>query len=327
MRVVFHCPWPNAATWLAELRSAGPELDLRPWPEIGPPEAIEAAVVWRPPRALLGGLANLRCICSMGAGVDHLFAAGAPPPAVPITRLVDPLMAERMASYVLAAVLQHHRDLTTYRRQQDQGVWRQVMHADTGQVRVGVMGQGPLGRASARLLARVGYDTAGWSRSAKAVTGVRSFAGAGAWPAFLARADVLVCLLPSTPATRGILDRDTFARLPAGALVINAARGAHLVDDDLLEALDSGHLAGAVLDVFTTEPLPADHPFWRHPKVLITPHVASLSNPASGARQIVAALRAVAEGRPPPNLVDPRDHLDPPPHVPAPDPRRSSRQL
>jgi glyoxylate/hydroxypyruvate reductase A len=220
-------------------------------------------------------------------------------------------MTERMASYVLAAVLYHQRQLGRYGEQQRAGIWRQWMHVDTAGVRVGVMGLGPMGRASAQRLAALGYDVAGWSRRPQAVEGVRCHAGRDQWQRFLVRSDVLVCLLPLTPATRGILDRTTFEALPKDALIINAARGDHLVEADLIAALDAGRLAGAVLDVFAVEPLPEGHPLWRHPKVLITPHVASLSNPASGADQIVAALRAVRAGRTPANLVDPADHLGP----------------
>jgi glyoxylate/hydroxypyruvate reductase A len=166
-----------------------------------------------------------------------------------------------------------------------------------------------MGRASAELLARVGYDVAGWARSTHEMPGIRCFAGAAELPAFLARCDVLVCLLPLTPATRGFLDRDTFAALPEGALVINAARGAHVMEPDLLAALDSGRLAGAVLDVFATEPLPPGSPLWTHPKVLITRHIASLSNAATGVPELIAALRHLRAGTAPANLVDRQDYL------------------
>jgi glyoxylate/hydroxypyruvate reductase len=247
------------------------------------------------------------------AGVDYLFGPGIDPPEVPIVRLVDPLMAERMAGCVLAAILYHQRHLGRYREQQRAGVWRPLRHRDTGEVRVGIMGLGAMGRASAELLAAVGYDVAGWSRRSKSLPRVRCYAGPDRWRRFLARSNVLVCLLPLTPATRGILDRETFDALPDGALVINAARGDHLIEADLIEALDMGRLTGAVPDVFSIEPPPADHPLWRHPKVLLTPHVASLSNPATGAAQIIGALRAVGAGRMPGNLVDRADYLDPAP--------------
>lgn len=308
MRVVFHCPWANADTWLAELRTGAPELCFVVWPEIGDPASIEAAVVWRPPADLFDRLTRLRTICAMGAGVDYLFGPGIDPPDVPIVRLVDPVMTERMASWVLAAVLDHHRDLGRYREQQREGVWRQIAHKDTAAVRVGILGLGPMGRASARLLAQVGYDVGGWSRQPRSIPGVRCFAGQDQLARLLARTDVLVCLLPLTPATRGMLDRTTFDALPAGAVVINAARGEHLVETDLLAALDRGQLAGAVLDVFSVEPLPAAHPFWHHPKVLITPHVASLSNPTTGAAQIIAALRHIRAGKTPLNVVAREDY-------------------
>lgn len=309
MRVAFFCPWDNAGDWLAGLRAAGPEFRFEVWPELADPAAIEAAVVWRPPSALFDELTALKGICIMGAGADHLFAPGMRLPEVPIARLVDPLMAERMASYVLGAILLHHRQFDLYRRQQAAGLWRRAMHKDTVEIRVGILGLGVMGRTTAELLARVGYDVAGWSRAAKTIPGVQSFVGPGGRAALLARSDVLVCLLPLTPATRGILDRATFERLPAGALLVNAARGEHLVEEDLLAALDSGRLAAAVLDVFTDEPLPPEHRFWGHPKVLITPHVASLSHPATGVPQIIETLRRLRSGRRPDHLVERRDYL------------------
>ena len=310
MRVTFYCPWANAEAWRAALRASGPEFVFVPWPELAEPQAIEAAVVWRPPAGMLQQLPNLRVICAMGAGVDYLFGPDATPPNVPVVRLVDPAMSERMASYVLAIVLYHQRQLGRYREQQRARVWRQMMHSDTADVRIGIMGLGPMGRASAALLARVGYDVAGWSRRPRSVAGVRCF-DPQEFHAFLGRSDFLVCLLPLTPATSGVLNRTTFAALPEGAVVINAARGDHLIEADLIAALDAGQLAGAVLDVFSVEPLPQDHPLWRHPKVLITPHVASLSNPTTGAARIVATLRAVQAGKQPAHLVDPADYVGP----------------
>ena len=309
MRVVFYCPWANAETWLSELRACAPELTFVAWPELDDSAPIEAAVVWRPPAGMLRQLPSLRVVCVMGAGVDYLFGPGIEPPNVPIVRLVDPVMTERMASYVLAAILYHQRQLGRYRAQQAHRVWRQSMHKDTSEVRVGIMGLGAMGRASAALLGAVGYDVAGWSRRPTSLAGVRCYAGRDQWRPFLARSDVLICLLPLTPATCGILSRATFDALPEGAVVINAARGEHLIEADLIAALDAGRLAGAVLDVFSIEPLPKDHPLWRDPRVLITPHVASLSNPASGAAQIAAALRAIRAGRAPAHLVDRDDYL------------------
>jgi glyoxylate/hydroxypyruvate reductase len=208
---------------------------------------------------------------------------------------------------VLAAVLYGHRQLDVYLRQQRERSWRRHVAKDTADVRVGIVGLGAMGRASAERLAHLGYRVAGWSRTSRRLAGIEGFVGSEGWPAFLARSDFLVCLLPLTPETRGILNARTFAALPQGAFVINAGRGQHLIEGDLLSALDAGQLAGAVLDVFEDEPLPSENPLWAHPQVLITPHVASITNPETGAEQIVASLRAIRRGETPPNTID-REH-------------------
>jgi glyoxylate/hydroxypyruvate reductase A len=192
MQVLFHCPWTDAADWLERLRAQGPEFVFLRRDEVRAPDAIEAAVVWRPPPGLFAGLDRLRGICAMGAGVDALFAPGVDPPDVPIIRLVDPVMTERMATYVLAAVLYHQRELGRYRAEQAARAWRPGPAKDVGDLRVGVMGLGEMGRASAELLARVGYDVAGWARSTHEVPGIHCFAGVAELPAFLARCDVLL---------------------------------------------------------------------------------------------------------------------------------------
>ncbi|HEX6144845.1 MAG TPA: glyoxylate/hydroxypyruvate reductase A [Geminicoccaceae bacterium] len=305
MRVVFHCPWANARGWLEVLRAAGPELHFAAAEEIDEPGEVEAAVVWNPPVGFFDPYPNLRIVSVLGAGADYLFVPGMRLPEVPITRIVDPVMTERMAGWVLATTLHFHRQLDRYLVQQRERRWLRHEHPDFGEVRIGILGQGAMGSASARLLAGVGYRVAGWSRTPKALPGIESFAGDEALAPFLARTDVLVCLLPLTPATRGILRASTFGALAEGAIVLNAGRGAHLVEDDLLDALASGRLRGAALDVFAEEPLPVGHPFWTHPQILLTPHVASLTNPRTGAEQVVAAIRAVRDGREPSNRIDP----------------------
>jgi glyoxylate/hydroxypyruvate reductase A len=305
MRVVFHCPWANARDWLDVLRAAGPELRFETSHEVLDPAAIEAAVVWQPPVGFFERFSNLRLISALGAGADYLFVPGMRLPDVPITRIVDPVMAERMAGWVLAVTLHFHRHLDRYVRQQQERQWRRYEHADFGDVRVGVMGLGTMGTASARLLRRAGYAVKSWSRTPRTLDGIDTCAGAGELKPFLNRSEVLVCLLPLTTATRGILAAATFAELPTGAIVVNAGRGAHLVEADLLAALADGRLGGAALDVFAAEPLSVTHPFWHHPKVLVTPHAASLTSPVTGAAQIVAAIRAVRNGSMPPNRIDP----------------------
>ena len=305
MRVVFHCPWANARNWLDVLEAAGSELTFEPSDRVADPGGIEAAVVWNPPVGFFERFAGIKAITVLGAGADYLFKAGMWLPAVPIVRVVDPVMAERMAGWVLATTLHFHRQLDRYLVQQRGAVWQRHEHPDFKDVRVGVMGLGTMGRAAAVLLARVGYDVAGWSRSARDLTDLETFAGPDGLEPFLRRSQVLVCLLPLTSETRGILCAGTFDLLPEGAVLLNGGRGAHLVEADLLAALAGGRIGAAALDVFEEEPLPADHPFWRHPRILVTPHVASLTNPRTGAEQIVAALRAVRDGRTPANLIEP----------------------
>ncbi len=306
MQVLLDFPWENAADWVREMERQAPHHDLHRWPDVAAPEAIEAAVVWTPDADIFKETRNLKAIIVPGAGVDQLWRHVTKPPDLPIVRLADPLMAKRMAQYVLAMVLDHHRGLGRYRRQQADRVWRRHWHADPVDLRIGVLGLGAMGGAVARLLATVGYDVTGWSRRPKTIEGVTTLAGDDTLPALLATSDILVCVLPLTPSTRHLLDAAVFAALPDDAVVINVARGDHLVVPDLLRALDEGTLGSAVLDVFKDEPLPADSPLWRHPKVTITPHIASLSHPLTGVRQIVQALDLIEAGKQPAHIVDPK---------------------
>lgn len=304
MRVLVDFPWENAADWLAEMNRQAVHHALQSWPDIDDPGSIEVAVVWTPEAGLFAELQCLKAIIVPGAGVDQLWRHADRLPDVPIVRLADPVMATRMAEYVLAMVLDHHRGFARYRRQQSQRVWTRHFHADASEVRVGILGLGALGSATARHLSAVGYKVAGWSRRPKTINDVETAAGLAELPGFLEKTDILVCLLPLTASTRGLLNAQTFSHLPDGALVINAARGGHLVAPDLLDALDRGKLGGAVLDVFEDEPLVDDSPLWLHPKITITPHIASLSNPETGVRQIVRALDDLEAGRKPAHLVD-----------------------
>lgn len=304
MQIVVDFPWENAEDWLAELRRQGPGHDLHEWPDVRDPGCIEAAVVWTPTAELFQGMDRLRAIIVPGAGVDQLWRHVDRLPDVPIVRLADPIMATRMAEYVLSMVLDHHRKFKRYRRQQAERVWERHFHADPGDIRVGIMGLGVMGQAVADYLTRIGYDVTGWSRRPKTFDGLRTLAGSEALTELADRSDVLVCLLPLTDETRGILNGSIFKALPEGALVINAARGGHLVVPDLMAALDTGKLGGAVLDVFEDEPLAATSPLWAHPRITITPHIASLSNPVTGIGQIIRALDQLESGLTPDHLVD-----------------------
>lgn len=240
----------------------------------------------------------------MGAGVDHVLQDGTYPKNVPLARVVDPYLTAGMSEYVVLHVLAAHRDLRRSLADQHAGRWDQFAVARADDTRIGILGLGELGRDAARKLAPFGYRLAGWSRTRKTEPGIESFAGPAELDAFLARTDILVCLLPLTGETRGILNARAFAALPKGAHVINAARGAHLVEADLIAALDSGHLAGATLDVFATEPLPPGSPLWRHPKIWITPHIAALTDAPSTARTMADSIHRMRRGERPHHEVD-----------------------
>jgi len=305
MALLFRSTVDSAARWRAQLTRLTQELEVRVWPEIGDPAAIDYALVWRPEPGFLASLPNLKLILSLGAGVDHLLGDPRLPLHLPIVRLVDPHMTDAMSEYVTLQVLRLHRRDLDYRSQQGAGVWRELDQQNAGQRRVGILGLGELGQDAAKKLKALGFDVAGWSRSEKAVEGVRSYAGAAGLAPLLGRSEIIVCLLPLTAETEGILNKRTLALLPKGAALVNAARGAHLVEEDLLAALASGQISAAVLDVFREEPLPVDHPFWHHPRVVVTPHIAAFTNPATASPIILDNIRRFEEGRPLLNRVDP----------------------
>ena len=298
MALMFYSNEDPPERWRSALTGLMPDLDFRVWPEVGDPGEIDVALVWKPPRGELRRYPNLRAILLLGAGVDAMMADDSLPDGVPMARMIDPSLTEGMTEFVLIAVLRHHRLLDHYERVQREGRWDYIFPPQASERRVGVMGLGVLGGDAARALAAHGFPVAGWSRTPKAIEGIEGFHGGDGLAAFLARTDILVCLLPLTPATEGILNAETFARLPKGAVVINVARGRHLVDGDLIAALDTGHLAGATLDVFREEPLPPEHPFWRHPKILVTPHVASYTVPEAAAAGVVENIRRARAGAP-----------------------------
>jgi glyoxylate/hydroxypyruvate reductase A len=304
MAVLFYSAIMPAEPWRDALLAREPTLDFRIYPEFGAVDAIDCLLAWRPPSGTFARLPRLRLIYATGAGVDQLFADPELPPDLPIARLVDPAQGDEMAAYVMAVVLARHRQLALMADQQRAGEWRFPEYRYVTDLRVGVMGLGALGATVAQRLALCGFPVAGWSRRPKQLSGITSYAGADGLDAFLARTDMLICLLPLTPQTDGILNAALFRGLPRGAYVVNAARGHHVVDADLIAAVDAGQLSGATLDVFRKEPLPAEHPFWRHPKVAITPHVASLAKPDSVADQIIENLRRLGAGAPLLNQVD-----------------------
>ena len=304
MVLLYRSSSDSATLWLSELRRHIPELEMRVVPEIGNPRDIDAALVWKPPAGLLASLPNLKMIVSLGAGVDHLLEDMTLPRHVPIVRLVDPYMTESMSEYVLTQVLRLHRQDFAYRTQQRERVWHELPQPNASERRVGVLGLGELGSDAARKLAVFGFSVAGWSRSQRRLPGIESYHGREGLIALARRCDILVCLLPLTRETEGILDARLFAAMRKGAAVINAARGRHLVEADLLAALESGQLSAAVLDVFSEEPLPSAHPFWRHPNIIVTPHAAAATHAPTAAAGVAENLRRLADGRPLINVVD-----------------------
>jgi glyoxylate/hydroxypyruvate reductase A len=283
-------------------RRASP-LDFRIWPDIGNAADVHFLAAWEPPADIATRFPNLKLLFSSGAGVDQ-FDFRALPPKLPIVRMVEPGIIHGMVEYVTHSVLDLHRDMPAYRRQQQQGLWQPLPVRPAAERRIGVLGLGSLGQAALQSLTRFGFDCAGWSRSRHAIDGVQCFAGADELDAFLARTDILVCLLPLTDATRGLLDAGLFDRLPRGAMLVHVGRGAQLVTEDLRAALDNGQLAEAVLDVTDPEPLPVGHALWAHPKVRITPHIASMTQPHSAAEVVLDNLQRFERGEPLVGLVD-----------------------
>ncbi|MDT7838328.1 2-hydroxyacid dehydrogenase [Aquabacterium sp. OR-4] len=281
--------------------AACPGIELRLWPELGNVAEIDAAVCWEPPPGVIATLPRLKLIQSLAAGIDHLVRDPALPASVPLCRIVDAQMASGMAAYVAWAVVQGQRHMGAYLAQQRAGEWREQPVQHPPQHRVGIAGFGTLGQACARTLLSIGYAVRGWKRSASEVAadlhGVALFHGDAQLADFLSGCDTLVCLLPLTEATRDRIDARFLAALPRGAHLINVGRGDHVVDADLLAALASGQLGAATLDAFRTEPLPAGHPFWQHPRITVTPHIATRTPIAVIAAQTLANLASAQAGR------------------------------
>jgi glyoxylate/hydroxypyruvate reductase A len=293
------------ASWWPALQSALPgEHLLRDRSGLSDGESVDIALAANPPPGAVAGLPGLCLIQSLWAGVDRLLADPTVPVDVPLARMVDPAMNEAMAETALWAVLSVQREFFAYARQQREPAWRQLPQRRADETAVTVLGLGQMGRTCALRLAGNGYRVAGWSRSETKVAGIETFAGEAGLASVLADADVVVNLLPLTDATRGLFDARTFAQMRRGAALVNLARGAHVAEADLLEALASGQLGHAVLDVFASEPLPVTHAFWSHPRITVLPHVAALTDPRSAALIVARNVAALREGRALENVVD-----------------------
>lgn len=272
-----------------------PDLPFHIWPEVGDPGDVRYIAAWEPPANLMTEFPNLEVLFCTGAGIDH-FDLSAVPEAIPVVRMVETGIVSGMVEYVTLSVLFIHRDWSTYLNQQRKLDWAVHRVRPASSLRIGVLGLGTLGKAVLHRLQSFGFSCAGWSRSPQQLAGIDCYAGVDEMGAFLSRTDILICLIPLTDSTRGILGKPLFDALPRGAAVINVGRGGHLVQGDLLKALNDGTISCAVLDVCDPEPLPRDNPLWTHPKVTLTPHIASMTQPETAVEAIVANIRRHREG-------------------------------
>ncbi|WBY03680.1 glyoxylate/hydroxypyruvate reductase A [Ramlibacter tataouinensis] len=301
MRILFHSPAHKAGPWLDGLQAALPEAEVAEWQPGVPP--ADYAVVWSPLQQLVDDQPRLKALFNMGAGVDALLKLRLPA-HTQVVRLDDAGMSVQMAEFVCQAVVRHFRELDAYEADMRAGRWSFRRPRLRAEWPVGIMGLGVLGARVARALQGFEYTVHGWSRSPKAIDGVRCFAGREQLQDFLAASRILVCLLPLTPDTRDILNRDTLGRMMPGGYLVNVARGGHLVEPDLLELLDRGQLAGATLDVLREEPPPPEHPFWGHPRITLTPHTSARTLRDESIAQIAGKIRALERGEPVAGVVD-----------------------
>lgn len=303
MKIVFYSSEGRPDPWLQALQAHLPQARLRVW-QAGDAEEADYAVVWKPPLELLR-LPGLKAVFNLGAGVDAITRFGRDiPSGVQVVRLNDAGMGEQMAEYVSWAVLAYFRRFDDYARQRQDNAWRFLKPYPREQFTVGILGMGVLGQRIAATLAHFGFPLLGWSRSEKNVGGVQSFVGEAGLDPFLRAARVLVCILPLTPETTGIINRANLEKMPAGGYVINVARGPHVVEEDLLALVQNGHIAGATLDVFADEPLPPEHPFWSEPRITITPHVAAVTLRQVSLAQIAGKIEQLQAGQAIEGLVD-----------------------
>jgi len=291
-------PWVNAFAEIA------PEIDFRPYDAGQDLSDVPYCLAWKATSGVWPKLKGLKAIFCLGAGVDRLLAAPDLPQDVPLVRMVEPELTRGMVEYVLWQCLYHHRKVWELEAAQSCATWRPHTYPAPWDRTVGILGLGELGAAAAEKLVEFGFQVRGWSRSPKSLPKVESFAGPDQLPAFLSKCEILVCLLPLTAETRGILNAALFAQLPRGASLINAARGGHLVEADLLPAMASGQIVAATLDVFEKEPLPPDHPFWSAERLYITPHNASITGPRSAAWRIARQIAKFEAGEAMDNVVD-----------------------
>jgi glyoxylate/hydroxypyruvate reductase A len=281
--------------WKRLFAEHAPDIEWRAWPDIGDPKDIRYLAAWQAPDDLETLLPNLQVLFALSAGVDQLDLDRLPT-SLPVVRLLDPSITQGMCEYASFAVLSLHRDMLRYRQQQMARCWQAHLLQPAAKRRVGVMGLGTQAQQILATLQTFGFALSGWARSEHRIAGVDCFAGAEQLPAFLSQCDIVLCVLPLTEQTKGILNRQLFQHLPKGAALVNMGRGGHLIEADLLEALASGQLSAAVLDVLEQEPAAPDHPFWQHPQILLTPHIAAMTQPESAFSVLLENIRRHQRG-------------------------------
>ena len=306
MAVLVIAPNERPNIWASYLRELAPELDIRIWPDTGDPDKIIYAVAWNPPAGILASFTNLKIIFSLGAGVDHLFKDPDFPIEVTVSRVIDPYLTAGMREYVLLHVLKYHKNQPELDKQQKKHIWnsRENERLQSDERNIGILGLGILGTECAKSLAALDFNVKGWSRSLKVIPDITCLTGLSGLNHLLNSSSILICLLPLTKDTEGILNFSLFSKLPKGAYLINAARGNHLIEKDLITCLDSGQLTHATLDVFRKEPLPKEHVFWDHDKITVTPHNASITDPRTVVYQILENIQRHLNAKPISNTVD-----------------------
>ncbi len=294
----------SADDYIEEMHRLEPRLKIREWPDIGSPEDVDIAMVWKMPHGELAKFPNLKLIISMAAGVDHVLSDPDRPKGVPIVRVTDPHMARSMGHWFLMNILRLHRETAHFDTLRAEKIWPPEIAFDTDAISVGILGLGYLGTHVAQMLKAVGLRVQGWSRTQKNLDGIQSFSGKAGLDQMLSNTNYLACLLPNTPATEGIMSRNCFNKMPRGSYVLNAGRGSQLVEADLLQALDNGQIKGAALDVFETEPLPRDHPFWTDTRILMTPHHAAEVFLPAAAQTFLKNIYSIRNNQPLTGLVN-----------------------
>jgi len=294
----------SAESYIREMRRLDPLLEIREWPDVGDLEDVDIAMVWKMPHGELAKFPNLKLIISMAAGVDHVLSDPDRPKGVPIVRVTDPHMARSMGHWFLMNILRLHRQTAHFDKLRDQKIWSPEIAFDTDSISVGILGLGYLGKHVAQMLKAVGLRVQGWSRTEKNLAGINSFSGEAGLDHMLSNTNYLACVLPNTAATEGIMGLSVFNKMPRGSYVLNAGRGSQLIESDLLKALNNGQIKGAALDVFETEPLPNDHPFWTDPRIILTPHHAAEVFLPAAAKTFLKNIYSVRNNQPLMGLVN-----------------------